>query len=233
MEKYRIIEEYIKSQINDKKYKSGDKLPSEHELCKMFDISRITVRKALQNLANEGIIIRKVGDGTYVNSSNYVNVSRYGRSFSEDMIVNGKVPGSQLVDFKVCRCKNNEFIKNSLKLSDKDNFYMIIRIRTGDDIPVALSYTYIPQKLIPDFDIKKISGSLYDYFREKYDLNLHRENIVKTITAVMPNSNQKRLLRISDEPLLKICHPTELADGRLFEYTETFYVASRYILTYI
>lgn len=233
MEKYRQIETKIKNEIEKGTYKSGDKLPPEMELCQQFQVSRITVRKALQDLTNQGIIIRKVGDGTYVNDSKYVNHSGMARSFSEDMIQNGKVPGSELIEFRICKGKNDLFIAKKLKISTKDLYYMITRIRTGDSIPIALSYTFIPYELMPNFDVDKIvNGSLYDYITEKYELDLDRGAIGKTIAAIMPTRTQKKYLKIADEPLLKITHSTQLKNKKIFEYTETYYVGSRFIYTY-
>lgn len=233
MEKYKQIEQALRKEIDQGIYKSGDRLPTELELCEKYNVSRITVRKSLQNLTNQGIVIRKVGDGTYVNDANYVNYSGTPQSFSDDMIANGKIPGTELVEFRICKGKNDAFITKKLEISSKELYYMIIRVRTGDSIPIALSYTYIPRNLFPDFDIERISsGSLYEYIRENHELDLKSVGVGRTIAAVMPTRFQKKFLKISDEPLLKISHITHLKTGEIFEFTETYYVGSRFVYTY-
>lgn len=228
LQKYKEIENTIREKIKTKEYSPGMKLPTEETLCEMFDTSRITVRKALNNLSIEGLIIKRVGDGTYVCEPNIVNGDGRRRSFSEDMISNGKIPGSQIVSFKMFKAQTEEFIKKQLKLSDDDYVFEMIKIRTGNNVPIALSITYIPASLVPSGDIEKIKNeSLYDYMIKKYGIDLET-NIWRTISAVMPTRTQKKLLLISDEPLLKICHPSELNDGRVFEYSETYYVSSRF-----
>lgn len=230
MEKYKIIETDIINAIQTGKIKPGEKLPGEVELCEKYNVSRVTVRKAILNLASAGKVYRRAGDGTYVSEKPYVNTTGQSRSFSEDMIQNDKKPGSVLLNFKISKAKKNEFIAEKLKLKKNESFYEIERLRTGDGIPIAISYTYIPFKMMPDFNIDRVtSGSLYSYFNELYELELVRKE--RTVSAVMPTKEQKKSLKISDEPLLKICHPSYTKTGAIVEYSETYYVGSRFVYT--
>ena len=230
MEKYKIIETDIINAIQTGKIKPGEKLPGEVELCEKYNISRVTVRKAILNLASAGKVYRRAGDGTYVSEKPYVNTTGQARSFSEDMIQNGKKPGSVLLNFKISKAKKNKFIAEKLRLKENESFYEIERLRTGDGIPIAISYTYIPFKMMPDFNIDRVtSGSLYSYFNELYELELVRKE--RTMSAVMPTKEQKKALKISDEPLLKICHPSYTKTGAIVEYSETYYVGSRFVYT--
>ncbi len=230
MEKYKIIETDIINAIQTGKIKPGEKLPGEVELCEKYNVSRVTVRKAILNLASAGKVYRRAGDGTYVSEKPYVNTTGQARSFSEDMIQNGKKPGSVLLNFKISKAKKNEFIAEKLRLKENESFYEIERLRTGDGIPIAISYTYIPFKMMPDFNIDRVtSGSLYSYFNELYELELVRKE--RTMSAVMPTKEQKKALKISDEPLLKICHPSYTKTGAIVEYSETYYVGSRFVYT--
>lgn len=232
MEKYKIIETDIINAIQTGKIKHGEKLPGEVELCEKYNVSRVTVRKAILNLASAGKVYRRAGDGTYVSEKPYVNTTGQARSFSEDMIQNGKKPGSVLLNFKISKAKKNEFIAEKLRLKENESFYEIERLRTGDGIPIAISYTYIPFKMMPDFNIDRVtSGSLYSYFNELYELELVRKE--RTMSAVMPTKEQKKALKISDEPLLKICHPSYTKTGAIVEYSETYYVGSRFVCTYL
>ena len=232
MEKYKIIETGIINAIQTGKIKPGEKLPGEVELCEKYNVSRVTVRKAILNLASAGKVYRRAGDGTYVSEKPYVNTTGQARSFSEDMIQNGKKPGSVLLNFKISKAKKNEFIAEKLRLKENESFYEIERLRTGDGIPIAISYTYIPFKMMPDFNIDRVtSGSLYSYFNELYELELVRKE--RTMSAVMPTKEQKKALKISDEPLLKICHPSYTKTGAIVEYSETYYVVSRFVCTYL
>ena len=232
MEKYKIIETDIINAIQAGEFKPGEKLPGEVELCEKYNVSRVTVRKAILNLASAGKVYRRAGDGPYVSEKPYVNTTGQARSFSEDMIQNGKKPGSVLLNFRISKAKKNEFIAEKLRLKENESFYEIERLRTGDGIPIAISYSYIPFKMMPDFNIDRVtSGSLYSYFNELYELELVRKE--RTMSAVMPTKEQKKALKISDEPLLKICHPSYTKTGAIVEYSETYYVGSRFVCTYL
>ena len=122
MEKYTIIENDIIECINSGKLKNGEKIPSESELCEKYKVSRTTVRKALANLSTNGKIIRKIGDGSYVNDQVFVNNTGRALSFTEDMEKNGKVPGSQVLNFKVSTGASNPEIAQNLKLKKNESF---------------------------------------------------------------------------------------------------------------
>lgn len=161
------------------------------------------ILKALANLSANGKIIRKIGDGSYVNDQVFVNNTGRALSFTEDMEKNGKVPGSQVLNFKVSTGASNPEIAQNLKLKKNESFYEIERLRTGDGVPIALSYTYIPFKMMPEFDIEKAQSSLYEYFKKNFSIDLSFPTREKTIAAVFPTKSQKKLLQISNEPLLK------------------------------
>ena len=111
------------------------------------------------------------------------------------MIANGKVPGSEVISFKIIKANSEEYIKQTLKLKDNDQIFVMVKIRTGDDIPIALSRTYVPVDLVPAEDIDKIKNeSLYTYMDTKYGIELE-SGIWRTISAVMPTRSQKKLLK--------------------------------------
>lgn len=227
--KYKLIENELRSKIKSKEYLPGFKLPTEEELCEKYEVSRITVRKALNNLSMEGLIIKRTGDGTYVFESTIVNGDARRKSFTEELVSNGITPGVEVISFKVIKAETEEYIKQTMNLDDNDTLFVMIKIRTGDNIPIALSKTYVPTKLVPVEDVEEIQNkSLYKYMNNKYGIDLDGP-IWRTISAVMPTRTQKKLLHISDEPLLKILHSTNLKDGRIFEFSETLYVSSRFV----
>ena len=88
---------------------------------------------------------------------------------------------------------------------------------------------FISISLAPIEDIDRIKyGSLYEYVNNRYGLSLDKGDLWQTISAFMLARAQKKLFEISDEPLHKISHPTPLNDGRIFEYSETYFASSRF-----
>ncbi len=235
MQRYQTVIQDIMSKIDGGALKDGERLPSELELCQTYSVSRTTIRHALQELASSGYLIRKVGDGTYVDVTNRVSYGDSACSFTEDMARNGKRAGSHVLSYerRAYRAEKDERrIGEALSLRPGDEYHHFVRLRTGNDVPIALSHTSLPCDLFPELGPNNFGESLYEYAKARYELDLERSHITKIVTAVMPDRQQRSQLKIGAEPLLKVAHPTYLKDGRPFEYTETYYVGSRFAILY-
>lgn len=235
MQSYQTVIQDIMSKIDGGALKDGERLPSELELCQTYSVSRTTIRHALQELASSGYLIRKVGDGTYVDVTNRVSYGDSACSFTEDMARNGKRAGSHVLSYerRAYRAEKDERrIGEALSLRPGDEYHHFVRLRTGNDVPIALSHTSLPYDLFPELGPNNFGESLYEYAKARYELDLERSHITKIVTAVMPDRQQRSQLKIGAEPLLKVAHPTYLKDGRPFEYTETYYVGSRFAILY-
>lgn len=234
MAKYEEIANDIKSKILDGSFKKNQLIPSEKELGIYYDAGRSAVRHALGLLASQGHLVRKAGEGTFVYDSTIKNCSNHARSFTQDMIFNGKHPGSKLIEFRLDTYLEKTTFGENLHLSFGSRYFYFVRVRTGDDIPLALSYNYVPYDIADDLTPEILDGSFYEYLSKRLgDTFENHENYgIHSISAVMPAPKQRRLLKISNEPLLKITHSSSLNDGRFYEYTETYYVGSRFIYTW-
>ena len=228
--KYKEIERDILNQIQSGALKTGDQIETENELCERYKVSRMTARKALDLLSSQGYINRMPGRGTFVSSIQISKKANFTRSFSDDMRSIGKAPGSILVSYSIHRAAESPEAARELGLGDDELVHSIIRIRTADDTIMALNYTYLPVSLFPNFDLRMLEGSLYNYISQHYDIDPTDGS--RTISAVLPTPQQKKWLKIDDIPLLKISHPGHLTDGRRFEYSETYYIGSHFIYRY-
>lgn len=229
MPKYKEIEQDIREQIHSGQLRSGDRIMTEGELCAHYGVSRMTARKALDALAHEGIVRRTAGKGTFVGSIHVKKTNAAITSFSTDIQSVGMKPGSKLIEYRVCRAKDLPDISSALNLEPDDLVHCIFRIRTANEVNVALSSTYIPYSILPALDIRTLEGSLYDLIQKDHEIS--STGCCKTISAVIASPEQRRLLDIENEALLKISHATYLADGRPFEYSVTYYIGSRIIYT--
>lgn len=235
MQRYQTVIEDIITKIEGGALQDGERLPSELELCRTYGVSRTTIRHALQELASSGYLIRKVGDGTYVDVTNRISYGDSACSFTEDMARNGKRAGSQVLSYEKRTYqgdKDERKIGGALCLRPGDKYHHFVRLRTGDNVPIALSHTSIPYDLFPELEPNNFGESLYEYAKARYELDLERSHITKIVTAVMPDRQQRSQLKIGTEPLLKVAHPTYLKDGRPFEYTVTYYGGSRFAILY-
>lgn len=233
--KYKKVEEYIKSKIEDGELSVGDQIESEEELSQKFGISRLTVNKALVNLMKEGYLNRVKGKGTFVKAklwNNQANRRRY-NSLSEDIRNQGKVPGSKLIEYKVISGKEVPEIAKIFAISETDLIHYIVRVRTADQIAIAISYSYISVREVPYIDVNVLeNGSLWEFLAKRgFEGTKRGYHVMK---AVMPTEEQIKLLEISPQtPLLCSHHISIMEKGTVYNYVDTYYVTDRYQYEYV
>lgn len=226
--KYRLVEKTVHEMIEDGTLKVGDQVPTEEELCERFGFSRMTVSKALNNLSADGCIERVPGRGSFV-TRRHVNKSLAGgASFTEDMAAIGLKAGARLISYEVVTAADAPIAAEKLGLSGADLIHHFVRLRTGDDMPIAISDTYISASVIPAISVECLNGSLYDYV---HSLGVSTSHVDQELRALLPTEEQKRLLEADDIALLCSSHVTYTTiDGVSvpFEYINTYYNGSVY-----
>jgi GntR family transcriptional regulator len=222
---YFQIEEQIKALIESGELKAGDSLPSERDYAEKYDISRMTVRHAINNLVNEGLIVRKKGKGTFIAEKKFEQRLQGLTSFSEDMKSKGFSPSNRLLFFEILPA--NEYIANQLEIKTHDPVYQVERIRLADNEPIALETTFISANLIHGLTEEVISQSLYHYIEEKLNLKIDYSNQVIESTAA--GEKEATVLEIKKgAPILKIQRNSYLTNGLPFEIVKSAYRADRY-----
>src|SRR5690554_5525064 len=154
---YQVIENDIKDQILKGKLKSGDIIPSENQLKEQYNVSRMTVRQALNNLVNEGYLFRHKGKGTFVSGRKIEKNIQGVRSFTEEMHAEGRVVKNKIIRFEII--DPTQAIKDKLFLDDQSKVIAVERIRYGDNIPVLHEELYIPFDMFKDLKEKDLNGS--------------------------------------------------------------------------
>lgn len=225
---YQIIEEYIAGKIEDETYPVGSQIPKERELCEMFNASRMTVSKALNNLVMNGMIYRNQGKGTFVRM-------RYPESralhsmlgFSEDMKRIGKDALSQVKEYKVIHADSYPTIQHILQLNDKEYMHRLVRLRLADGQPLAAEFIFLSATSIPSLDIRILEKSLYDYIENTLHLKIKYSN--EKMQAVNSTEQVDEIFGENiKEPLFKITRISYLENDIPFQVSETFYIGSKY-----
>ena len=228
--RYLSIYQDIKSKIESGEYAAGEKLKTEKEYQEIYEASRDTVRKAFGKLENENYIVRKAAVGTFVKQKK----SDYGlaklESFTEQMQKRGVVPSSEFVSIEL-RFISDQHIMNELAVSDSEKCYRIVRIRKGDDQPMAYEIAYVPERLCPNIQ-KHLDdhSSLYDIYENTYQLKLGHGKV--KLEAELPSANVQESLRIAhDSPVLKMECVALLEDGEPLYYVECYYIGEKYFFS--
>ncbi len=224
--RYQAIAQDIIEKIQNGTFRSGDQLMTEAQLCEQYEVSRMTVNKALTSLVERGYISRTAGKGTFVLEPKVTKDLGSSNSFSSDMRSINKTPGAILVDYKVLRAGSLPDVQERLQLSEEELVHFIHRVRTSDGVRIAISRTYIPCKYLPALDVTVLEHSLYEYLDREY--HIHPKATDYTFSALLPTARQKELLQVDSCALLKLSHCSVTEAGTLFEYTETCYAGNRY-----
>ena len=219
MSKYKEIAEDIRKDILDGKYNPNEQLPLEKEMCEYYDVSRITIKKAVDELVDEGLVIKRRGAGTFVKAFDNSDVQGFSMSkqfsgFSESN--KDKIVESKIVKFEVIHPTDE--IATKLKMTNDDFVYYIIRTRYADHEPIVVEYTYMPIGVIPGIKNDVLHNSVYSYIENT--LNLKIKSAHKTIRAIEPTKLDRECLAIdSNMPILEIEQIGFLDNGQPFEYS--------------
>lgn len=226
---YQQLADDIRQNIMDGYYKPGQRLLTEAELSQQFEVSRITVRKAIELLADDGIVVRKQGIGTFVAEKKLHRVmNNQILSFTEMSKLGGSHPSSELLS--VGWEAPTSSILNHLHLEQAERVLKIARIRKNDDEPVMLETNYYPERM--SFLLQEnLSESTYDIFRNHNILPSHS---VKTVEICQASPSEAELLRVPVSQALML-QKDEVMDqnGDMIHYSKLLINSERYRLTII
>lgn len=222
---YHQLEEYIKQQIENGLLKEEEVIPSEREFAERFQISRMTVRQAINNLVADGYLNRKKGRGTFVSKKKVEQELQGMTSFTEDMLSRGMKPSSKLLSFKIIQADKKTAL--DLKINENDPIYKIKRIRLADGAPMALETAYVPVNIVPGLTEENSNLSLYQYIEENLSLSI--SEATQEIEASIADVHTAEPLGIEEgEPILFIVRIAYLQDGTPFELVKSSFRADRY-----
>lgn len=227
MAKYEEIADDIRNGILSGKYNPNEQLPLEKEMCEYYEVSRITIKKAVDELVAQGLVIKRRGSGTFVKALDDVDVQELSSAkqfegFSETN--SDKKVTSKVIKFEVIH--PTEEIATKLKITTDDFVYYIIRTRYADDEPYVVEYTYMPIGLIPGIKNDILMNSIYSYIQK--DLKLKIKSAHRTIRAILPNELEQECLEIENNfPILEVEQVGFLDNGQPFEYSSSHHRSDR------
>lgn len=223
----QLVDDLIEK-IDTKVYKEGDKLPSERELCDMYNMSRITVRNALQELDRDGYIYKLHGKGTFVSPKTYRQnlINLY--NFTDEMKKIGKVPKTKVLSFKVI--KVDKRYADKLQINYGDEAYEIVRLRLADGEPFIYETSYIPRYKFPDLTKEDLEEApMYKVFNEKYQIGVSRA--IEQFRATSLRSNEASYLNHSVNHPAMLIKRYAYSESELIEYTVSIISGQKYYYT--
>lgn len=218
---YYQLKEDIKEKINKGVWKVGQCIDSERELSDSYSVSRMTVRQALGELVQEGILHREKGKGTFVCEPKVKQ--RDIMSFSEMV----KKVGLNLVN-EVIGFEKIQTPQNLTNLLEFDEVYRIDRLRVVDGEVIANEVIYIPCDYCGYIDKEKLKNSFYEILHE-YGYVI--DNSEASIQAILMDDYYKKIFRVNETvPLIKSYSKNITSDGKLLFIEESIYRSDKYVL---
>jgi GntR family transcriptional regulator len=217
--KYVQIARILRERIQRQEYAPGVQIPTEVDLCEAYQVSRITVREAINKLVQEGWLDRRQGKGTYVvHQKLRRNIAKV-YSFSSDMRQLGMAPRSHVLCLRVEEAP--PAIADRMKLPETNHrVTRITRVRIANDVPVLVETAMIPEYLCPRLAERDFEhGSLYRILTEEYRLMPHHAE--ETYEAIILSKEDAAILEKDPDvpqPAFAIQRVTYLETGVPIEY---------------
>lgn len=213
---YLQIYNELKNRIELMVYKPNEILPSENELVREFNVTRVTVRNAIKKLKDEGRIYTEKGRGSYVNSPKIVQnldkIYSFGRGFEEK----GYKFESDVIEAYTETC--NSVLQKKLQLLPNESVIVIKMLRKLEGIPVVLQTSYIPKSLAPEIATLDLNrNSIYDVLENEYNIKLLRAT--EYLDPIVSDEYYSKLLHIEvNTPLFLTERITYSENGKPVEF---------------
>jgi GntR family transcriptional regulator len=214
---YYVIKEKLLEKIKSGGMRVGDQLPTENELTQQFQVSRTTIRLAMQQLELEGYVRKVQGKGTFVSKPKLKeSLTPSIKSFQEQMNGLGVKSHAKVLEQGVVPADMT--LAEKLKIELKDPVVKLVRLRYADSEPLQYSTSFIPWKLAPGLTEDDCTGSLFELLRTKYHIALQRS--IESIEPILQSKHTAGLLEVKPgSPAFLLESITFAEDDRPIEYS--------------
>jgi DNA-binding GntR family transcriptional regulator len=218
---YIQLKEMLQEDIK-KNYEPGDIIPAEPKLEEIYNVSRITIRKAIEELERENIVKKKQGKGTFVQEQKILYDASSIGSLTQRLSKQNQSLETKSIEFEII--EGEHFVKELLK---SEKILAIKRVRTLNKKPLALMVNYLDFEKVPNLKKRFNIESLYTFLKEEYGINFY--NAQETIEAKAPSKEEKKDLNIIDDtPLLSLNRLSFDRDNNPLEFSNVKVRADMY-----
>ena len=219
---YEQILEIIYNDIQNGVFSYGEIIPKELDLCETYNVSRPTIRKALNILVENGNLIRIKGKGTYVSSDKKIKqeFTHIIQNFNDEMSQKGVSPGTKVLEKKLLL--PDEITQEKLNLKNGEKVIKLVRLRYANNEPLLVVTTYVPYdkaKFLFEKDFEKVS--LYDSLEEK---NINIKKAIRTFEVQKANKKTSSLLTVAKDDPVFYFETIAYSDKNIpMEFSKCFY----------
>ncbi len=222
MTKYEMIVQDIKDKIASREYQSNQVIPSEAELCEIYGVSRITVRKALETLIAEDVLYRVGRKGSFVRDTESAALSHI-YSFTEEITRQGKKPSKKQIALEKVPADSESAA--FFGIAEGDMIFVLQCLYLADGVPYCLNTARLPEALFPKLEFFDFNDrSLYEILKSFYGLTMTRAR--QRLSAVTGTPEINAMLCVDEkQPLLHITATSYCREGgqeRAFELYDSY-----------
>ena len=218
---YSHVEAVLASEITDGYVKVGDQLPTEDSLIERFEVSRITVRRAIQNLVSRGLVEIRRGKGTFVAVPKITQELTELSGFVEDMHALGRKPTARVIGKDIVTADIT--VAGQLALTKGQRVVRIRRVRLADGVPLSFDETYLPLELGRKILTNNLKTEpIFSLLERKYDVPLIEAEY--KLEAVVAEAEVAAALRVKQgSPIFRIERTSYSTGGRPVDYEKLYY----------
>jgi GntR family transcriptional regulator len=223
---YAQLAECLRESIETESPDPGARFPGEIELAREHGVARVTVRRAISQLVEDGLLVRVQGKGTFIARPKIERELVDVASFTERMRAQGRRVNSRVVS--IIEVPATKELCQHMQVSVGSPLSQITRVRSADGEPVAIETSYVSQELCPGIEKEDLAhSSLYQILKSKYGLVPGRSQ--KTLELAFAYENEARLLQITPgTPLFLMKALVSTPDGMVMEYAKLLLIGDRF-----
>jgi GntR family transcriptional regulator, histidine utilization repressor len=223
--KFAVIATFAREKVRTGKWRPGDQVPSENELSTRFEVSRMTARRALEELARDGLIVRRQGSGSYIADGSVRSSFLRIRNIAEEIAESGRTYSSRVLKHRAARADSE--VATALDVPRGTEVFHSLVIHQADGEPVQLEDRYVRADVVPEYLKADLSAETPNHYLQRVCPLVEAR---QEIAAVLPTSKQQTTLAIGrNEPCLLIKRITSAKAG-LVSFARILAPASRYRL---
>jgi GntR family transcriptional regulator len=218
---YSRVETVLANEITEGNLKVGDQLPTEDSLIARFEVSRITVRRAVQNLVSRGLVEIRRGKGTFVAAPKITQELTELSGFVEDMHALGRKPTARVISKEIVNA--DETVATQLALTKGERVVRIRRVRLADGIPLSFDETYLPLEIGKKIITNNLKVEpIFSLLERKYDVPLIEAEY--KLDAVAAEAEVATALKVKQRsPIFRIERTAYSTGGRPVDYERLYY----------
>jgi DNA-binding GntR family transcriptional regulator len=224
--KYELVIDYVLSNIKNGLYRPHQMIESENELSDKLNVSRVTVRKGLEELVNSKVLNKKKGIGTFVNPLPKYFGFKSGVGFSSEAKKRGLKPSTELLSLE--KLQADEAISEALQVPVDSPIWKVERIRYANNIAICYELEYFDANIVKEIPEEVSKSSIYEYLSS---LGITYEYVDQKITAVNANKKLATYLDIQENSaLIHMEISACLSNGKPFNIGNSYYQTDSFYL---